>query len=256
MPWRGALYEGQHEPLVSPALFNRVQEQLHGRGHTQTKRQFPYRGLLVCGYCGCQITAGAAKKKYIYYRCTGARGDCAPKYIRQDCLGEALVSVVKGVHMTSEQVSALLQAMQDRQEERETERRRQLQQVESRLETIARRREAAYEDKLDGKLAEERWLEMDRKWAGQSFQIKCEMEALGGVSGPSRDDVEATLELLKRAPELYVRQNDEERARLLRVLVWNCRLTDGNVEPVYRRPFALVAEGLRSDNWYPLRDYS
>jgi DNA invertase Pin-like site-specific DNA recombinase len=183
VPWRAALYEGQHEPLVSPALFNRVQEQLHGRGHTQTRRQFPYRGLLVCGHCGCQITAGAAKKKYVYYRCTGARGDCAPKYIRQDRLGEALVSVVKGVHMTSEQVSALLQAMQDRQEERETERRRQLQQVESRLETIARRREAAYEDKLTAS-----WPRNDGwRWTGSGQAKRSRSSARWKLSGVSLD---------------------------------------------------------------------
>jgi DNA invertase Pin-like site-specific DNA recombinase len=248
--WKGVLYEGKHEPLISRALFKRVQDQLHGRGHAQSKPQFPYRGLVVCGHCGCQMTAAYAKKKYVYYRCTGARGDCSPTYIRQDRLGDALASVVKGVHMTSKQVSTLLQAMHDREEERETDRQRQLERLGNRLEAIDRRRETSYEDKLDGKLAEERWLEMDRKWAQEAFQTKCEMETLGKVSGPSPDDVEATLELLKRAPELYWRRNDAERAQLLRVLVWNCRLTDGKVDPVYRKPFDLVAEGLRSDNWY------
>jgi hypothetical protein len=33
------------------------------------------------------------------------------------------------------------------------------------------------------------------------------MEAIGTVSEPSVDDVQATLELLQRAPELYRRQN-------------------------------------------------
>jgi hypothetical protein len=97
--------------------------------------------------------------------------------------------------------------MHSRQQERETERKWQLQQLGERLIKIAHRRDAAYEDKLDGKLGEERWLEMDRKWSGEVFRIKCEMEAIGTVSEPSVDDVQATLELLQRAPELYRRQN-------------------------------------------------
>jgi ParB-like chromosome segregation protein Spo0J len=76
------------------------------------------------------------------------------------------------------------------------------------------------------------------------------MEAIGTVSEPSVDDVQATLELLQRAPELYLRQNDEQRARLLRVLVWNCRWSDRKIEPIYRKPFDLVAQGISSANWY------
>lgn len=249
--WRDVQHEGTHAPLVSRALFDRVQEKLRGRGHSQTKPEFPYRGLVVCGRCGCQITAAVAKGKYVYYRCTGARGACRPEYIRQDRLGEQLAAVVRGVEMTAEQVEALLNAMHERRGEREAEKERGLQKLRRRLETVTRRRDAAYEDKLDGKLSEERWLEMDRKWATEIFQVKCEMETLAVTAEPSVDDVQATLELLQRAPELYLRQNDQQRARLLRALVWNCQWEDGKVVPIYRRPFDLVAKGLTSANWYP-----
>jgi site-specific DNA recombinase len=103
----------------------------------QTKPQFPYRGLLVCGRCGCHLTAAIAKRKYVYYRCTGARGGCTPTCVRQDRLGEQLASVVGGVRLTAEQVAALLQAMHDRRQERETERKRRLQRLGERLEKIA-----------------------------------------------------------------------------------------------------------------------
>ena len=248
--WHDVLYEGSHTPLVSRALFDHVQEKLHERGHSQTKPAFPYRGLVVCARCGCQITAAVAKQKYIYYRCTGARGGCRPQYVRQDRLGEQLAAVVQGVKMTAEQVEALLNAMHERRGEREAERERGLQQLRRRLETITNRRDAAYEDKLDGKLSEECWLDRDRKWATELFQIKCEMETVAATPQPSMDDVQATLELLQRAPELYLRQNDQERARLLRVLVWNCMWKGGKVVPIYRRPFDLVAKGLASADWY------
>jgi len=136
-----------------------------------------------------------------------------------------------------------------RRQERDGERKRQLQRLSSRLNRIGQRREAAYEDKLDGNLSEERWLVIDRKWSREEFQIKCEMETLGTSQEPRRDDVEATLELLKRAAELYLRQNDEERARLLRLLVWNCVWEDGKAVPIYKKPFDLVAEGLQSGTW-------
>ena len=88
----------------------------------------------------------------------------------------------------------------------------------------------------------------------EDFQLKCEAEAVGHVEEPSQDDVGATLELLRRALDLYIRQSDAERARLLRVLVWNCQVRGEDVSPIYRKPFDLVAQRVSSAIWYPLLD--
>jgi len=87
VPWKGILYDGLHEPLVSKALFDRVQERLDSKSSPLTKRSFAYRGLLECGYCGCRITSSLEKKKYVYYHCTHGRGNCQQPYITEDRLG-------------------------------------------------------------------------------------------------------------------------------------------------------------------------
>jgi len=251
--WKGNLYEGKHEPLISRALFERVQERLRNGGHPRptTRLFFPYRGLLTCGYCGCQMTAATAKKKYVYYRCTLSKGPCPQPYIREDRLGERLVSVVEGIHLTAEQVGELIEMMRGRKEERANDRLRRSDELTRRREKIARRREAAYEDKLDGRITEERWMEMERKWSQEEFALKCEAELIDEIHEPSVDDVAATLELLNRAPSLYLRQNDEQRARFLNAVAWNCIIEGEKIVPNYKSPFSLVAEGARSANWYP-----
>lgn len=249
--WHEKEYEGKHEPLISRSLFDRVQERLKDKGHMQTKRFFPYRGIVTCGYCGCGITAAFAKGKYPYYRCTEAHGRCEQPYVREDRLGQRLLPVVESVRMTRQQVTDLMELMQERRGERVRIREERLAALESRREALTRRREAAYEDKLDGRIGEDRWVTLDRKWSQEDFQLKCEAEAMGHVEEPSQDDVGATLELLRRAPDLYIRQSDAERARLLRVLVWNCQIRGEDVSPIYRKPFDLVAQGVSSAVWYP-----
>ena len=105
IPWKGALYEGIHAPIVSKALFDRVQERLNQGSSPVTKRVFPYRGLLQCGYCGCKITASLEKGQYIYYHCTHGRGKCPQSYIPQDRLGDDLRSVVENVHLSVQRAS-------------------------------------------------------------------------------------------------------------------------------------------------------
>lgn len=84
MRYNGQLIPGTHEPMVSKATFDRVQEIMHNRGTPHpAPKTFTYRGFLVCGECGRAITA-EEKKGHIYYRCTKSQGpqSCGQRYLR------------------------------------------------------------------------------------------------------------------------------------------------------------------------------
>lgn len=76
--------EGQHEPLISEQLFNRVQEVLDGKKRKErpntkilSDENFPLRGFLICPNCGKNITASASKgrnNRYYYYHCNATCG--------------------------------------------------------------------------------------------------------------------------------------------------------------------------------------
>lgn len=252
--WKDEMFDGIYEPLVSKAVFDRCQQRLAEKSHTVTKRIFPYRGLVICGHCGCQLTAAYAKKKYVYYRCTYARGKCEQGYIREDRLGERLASVVEAIHLTSAQVSELMHLLQERQDERAIHRRERLARLHTQREKIELRRDQGYSDKADGVLSHDRWMKMDKKWVAEDMVLCSEIEQLENQRDPRVDDVRATLELLNRAPDLYRSQSDAERARLLHALVWNLTITAESVYPVYRKPFDIIAKGASSANWYPRED--
>ena len=252
--WKGEEFEGKYQPLVSRAAFERCQQRLAEKTHTVTKRVFPYRGLVFCGYCGCQLTAAYAKKRWIYYRCTYARGKCDQGYTREDRLGERLAGVVESVHLTSKQVSELLHLLQNRGDERAQHRKDRLARLAAQREKVEQRRDQAYSDKADGTLSHERWAKMDKKWVAEDMVLRSEIEQLEAQRDPRVDDVRATLELLNLAPDLYRSRSDAERARLLHALVWNLTITAESVDPVYRKPFDLIAKGASSANWYPQVD--
>ena len=256
IPWHGEILEGIHTSLISKALFRRAQDKLKGRGSPQARVEYPYRRLLVCGHCGCTLTASTAKKKYIYYRCTGGRGECPQSriYIRQRDLGEILLPVVEGVHITRKRGMELLSLLADSKKAREDVAQRRVKSLQDEAAKIAAWREALYVDKVECKVTEERWMELDSKWRTQLDEIERDIALAKDSRKPERDNLERALELLERAPELYSRQGDEERARLLRVLVWNCRLSGRNPDPVYRKPFASVVDAKGSHSLYARRD--
>ncbi|MFV0410757.1 MAG: recombinase family protein [Paracoccus sp. (in: a-proteobacteria)] len=65
----GQTYPGNHEPLISTALFQRVQEAKAGHVRRATGRhRYLYRGLFKCQHCGYAMI-GERQKGLIYYRC-------------------------------------------------------------------------------------------------------------------------------------------------------------------------------------------
>lgn len=76
---KGQYYPATHQPVVTQDEFDKAQIILgkKGRPRPQT-HHFDFTGLIVCGECGCSITAeektkilmGGTPKNYIYYRCT------------------------------------------------------------------------------------------------------------------------------------------------------------------------------------------
>ena len=67
---------GNHEPLISQDIFDRVQERLSGKSavvHKRVNEDFPLKGFIRCVNCNKNLTAGWAKgrngKKLAYYWC-------------------------------------------------------------------------------------------------------------------------------------------------------------------------------------------
>ena len=67
MKWKGEIFEGQHEPLISKKLFDKCQEVMAKRGKIQEvrKHRFAFLGLMKCASCGCSIT-GERQKGHNY----------------------------------------------------------------------------------------------------------------------------------------------------------------------------------------------
>ncbi len=122
----GELHQGNHHPIVTKQLFDKVQEVLKQRGKTsrQVSNPKPLCGLFRCGECGRSITAETKTKHqkngnihhYLYYRCTKKNTTCSQLHIRAEELDKQLSNVLKGFIMPKEW-GTKLEAMADKDAE-------------------------------------------------------------------------------------------------------------------------------------------
>ena len=111
--YKGEMYEGIHEPIITKKLFDRCQEVMRLRGKPKKAvRRFVLRDLMMkCGECGRMITA-ETHKGYIYYRCTKRATNCSQKYIREEGLAAQINVVLQKVSLCDDWTAKILRELE------------------------------------------------------------------------------------------------------------------------------------------------
>ena len=249
--WGGHTYQGTQPCLISSDLYERAQSVLHG-GNTPKygKHEIAFRGMLTCAHDNCTVTAELKKNKYVYYRCSGYRGKCAlPRFTEQE-ISERLGYVLRDVSIPEEvaqSISASLQRVHVQMRNQSAQERASL---HRQLAALHVRMDAAYTDKLDGKITEEFWTRKQADWQTEELRIKTQIAGL--EEDKCRDrllDVQRILELAKSAYFLYLTRKPAEQAELLRNVLLNCSIDGVSLYPTYRKPFDLILNRAKNQEW-------
>lgn len=128
--YNGELHEGRHTPIISKALYDKVQQVIETRGHIQkqTKPTTPFLGLLRCAECGMGITSETKTKTqkngnthtWTYYRCSRKKRavKCVEPPIREKDLLPQLSALLGEYEMSDEIYTFMTDKMaQDEQAE-------------------------------------------------------------------------------------------------------------------------------------------
>ena len=219
--WNGKTYEGDHSPLVSAGLFRRTQEALRKGNYPvrESKRSFAYTGLTECAHCGCAITAGLHKGKYVYYRCTGAPGECEAKLIRENRLEELLGELVKAVKIDEDMVEWIVAALRESHRDEKAYNEGRVQRLQAELGKVRARMDAAYEDKLDGRISEELWERRSGEWRERRLELQVVIGRHHDASDMYYDAGVRVLRLAQRVYPPWLAQPQSERRKLLDVLL-------------------------------------
>jgi len=121
--YQDKVYDGEHEPIVDDATWNRVQQilernRLNGGAHQRTRLGALLSGLLVCGDCGAAMIhqpSGTKKGKvHRYYRCRTAaaqgRDACATGFVPAAKLERFVVDRIRDLGKDPSVVAATLEA--------------------------------------------------------------------------------------------------------------------------------------------------
>lgn len=117
------------------------------------------------------------------------------------------------------------------------------------LSSVHQRIDQAYTDKLDGKISEDFWQRKTADWQMEEQQILLAMQGLEQANSDTLLTAKRTLELANKAYFLYVTQNPVEQGQLLKKVLLNCRVDGTSLYPTCRKPFDLIFERAKNQEW-------
>jgi len=219
--WKGKVFQGTHEPLITADLFDRAHVAMGMKSRPKkTKHDFAFSGLVKCGHCGASLTAEKQKGKYVYYRCAKQCDNVV--YLPESRLALELGEALRRIKMTPEIVEwtreALLASHADQAEHHNAT----VTRLEGRRAKLASYLDTAYTDRLEGRIPEDTWKRRSAEWEAERKDIDRQLAALGDAKATYLTSGVKLLELAQRAHTLYVSQSPHEQRRLLNVVVSNC----------------------------------
>lgn len=185
------IFKNVHEAIVPRELWERVQQKRAGVRKRQTNKgeHNMFSGLLICSDCGRNLHYhfNSRNPEITYFSCPNTkseRGTCTgTHYIRVDFLEQVILGEIrrltKFVSQYETQFAKLMMGFT--QQAMETERKQvqlELSKAKARDRELDTLFEKLYEDNVAGKISDERFVRMSKKYEGEQAELRSLIKAL------------------------------------------------------------------------------
>ena len=92
------------------------------------------------------------KRKYVYYHCTGYRGNCPKPYIREEILERKFTELLKSISIDPELVPIIQKALKLSHRDEKEYHNNAISKLQAESKNIQSRIDKMYEDRLDGRI--------------------------------------------------------------------------------------------------------
>ncbi len=254
--YKGEVFVGRHEPLISLELFDRVQtviDERSGNGRRQRRHQHFLKGMLWCGQCHeqgiesrmlMQWSRGNGGR-YRYFFCRRRQQhQCDSRYLEGEAVEVAVERVYESIHFDAELADRIRTSMQEALDEREYASRLLARQLKAELDRLDKQEEnlidLAAEGGMEVAKVRKRLAEIQRKRDQVAGRMGNQVEQLEvGIQL-----IEGALQLLHNPSDMYLRMTSEGRRKMNQAVFEKLYVFEGVVtEVVFQVPFGDLMGG-------------
>ena len=244
MRYKGEVFEGTHEPIISKQLFEKVQKVLKARARKSKKinsKDFAFTGLMKCP-CGCSITA-ETQKGHNYYRCTKKRGICSEKhFLREEDLESQIKQYLQTIALSDQDQEKIMAELDKDELTAKTQAQANVQNLKSELENINQQLEKLLDVYLSETISTDEYTNRKQKILTRKLELN---EKIKDFEQNNWSWVESAREFilsLNKADNLLRSSEKSDLAAFLKNIGSNRILQNRQLHFDYEIPYDLVAE--------------
>jgi len=247
------IIKNTHEPIISEALFNKVQKLIEKRHPSRqparvTASSYLLSGLMKCGKCGGAygVTGYGRGRKYAYYNCITyskqGKSVCPGKRVRADELDKEIIERVKALLFSDQNMKKLVndintaaKSLRSEYGTKTTELKKKASEIQLR---IMRQYEAIESSIIDLSLVAPRLKEL--KAQKDNFQEEISYyEALNKQYQPVQISSAHIKQYRKEMEAIFLGNNVQEQREFLKKFIEKIIIEEDGIEIVYYAPGAM-----------------
>ena len=245
------IFENTQEPIIDQETFDTVQKIRQGkRRNADMGEPNMLSGMLYCADCGqkmylCRCTT---MKQAEYFNCSSYRKkkkkSCSSHQIMAHTVEELIKNdlqyTIRFACENKEEFYNILKNRSDAKTKRElSQSLKEVAEIEDRMKTLDKIIQSLYEDKVAGKLSEERYLKMSENYETEQAELKEKAEKLKGSIQHSKnqmDDILKFLAIVDKYSDFQELTPEILRAFIDKVLIHEKQKVDGH----YRHTIEII----------------
>jgi DNA invertase Pin-like site-specific DNA recombinase len=242
----GETFPGIHEPIVSTAVFQEVQDTMSGKRHRKTGRHdFTFRQLFTCALCKRSLV-GELHKGTVYYRCHG-RG-CPSATLPERTIEKRIIDTLKRLEFTQEERDYCRQRLNSMAQQWNKQRDRAAQGINLNLDQLKQRQSKLTDAFLDEAIDKETFEQRKSALLVERRQMEERLSELKNQDGSIERKLRGLLELASSAYSAYRTAQTAEKRELVKIISSNRSLNARTLTFTASAPFDLIQKRFEISN--------
>jgi len=250
---KNELYQHRYEPLISKELFDKVQVVrlgYHKKPFKYAGKPFVLRGLVKCAdpQCGCTITA-ETHKGHTYYSCTNYKR-IHPKrvYIREEDLLSPINEVLKNIRLSDEKIQEITDELKKSNLAKNEFHKQSLATLRKEYDLYQKRIDNSFDLMTDGSITKDMFNKKLKEYKEKQVELEAKMQSYTDADENYYLTANMTLNLAKRAYEIFESSEISEKRQLLNFLLQNLKLEGKKLLFELKTPFDTVLQANKCSN--------
>jgi len=254
----GEVYQGAHEPMISPEEFERAREILGHPGRPRpSKHEFPYAGMIRCSRCGGVLTPEQHTKPsgrvYTYYRCRARVGKaaCGVRTLPEVTFEAQILVDLRRLAVSAEGAEWIIDNLRGSLSQHVTQRQAARESLQRSFEGAHREGEALLTLRLRGQVDDETFERRRKEILERQATLKLRLEQPEARPEELLDRLREIFDFANVAPLAFQRASGDpvRRRRIVQAIAANLRAEDRIALYSAKKPFSFLHESGKARPW-------